>query len=107
MNTKINSSTALQRIGMALVAMGLAGLLAACGGGSDAPTAAPPPPAAAITAQPTDQSAVVGTSATFSVTATNTTGYQWQRSSDGGATFADVARMRPAQIAFTRTLFFA
>ncbi len=54
-------------------------------GGNDSP------PAAAITAQPTDQSAVAGTPATFSVTATNATGYQWQRSSDGGLTFADVA----------------
>ena len=91
MNAKITVLNVLQRIGMALVSVGLAGLLVACGGGSDAPTAAPPPPAAAITAQPTDQSAVAGTSATFSVTATNASGYQWQRSSDGGATFADVA----------------
>ena len=90
----MNASTAsffrLQRICMTVVAMGLAGLLAACGGGNDPPAAAPPP-AAAITAQPTDQSAVAGTMATFSVTATNVTSYQWQRSSDGGATFADVA----------------
>ena len=92
MNAKIEVSTVLQRIGMALVAMGLAGLLAACGGGGGSDAPAPvSPPATAITAQPTDQSAVVGTSATFSVTATNTTGYQWQRSSDGGATFVDVA----------------
>jgi hypothetical protein len=61
--------------------------LAACGGGN-----APPPPAmAAITTQPTDQSVVAGTPATFSVAATDHTGYQWQRSSNGGATFADVA----------------
>ena len=38
------------------------------------------PTAAAITAQPTDQSVVVGTTATFDVVATATTGYQWQRS---------------------------
>ena len=89
MNANTASSALLQRICMTVVAMGLAGLLAACGGND--PPAAAPPPAAAITAQPTDQSAVVGTAATFSVTAANATGYQWQRSGDGGATFADVA----------------
>lgn len=90
MNAKFNGSTVLQRIGMAVVAMGLAGLLAACGGGNDSPPAAAPL-AVAITAQPTDQSAVAGTAATFSVTATNATGYQWQRSTDGGATFGDIS----------------
>jgi predicted secreted protein len=64
--------------------------LAACGGGNSPPP--PPPPAmAAITTQPTDQSVVAGTPATFSVAATSATGYQWQRSSNGGASFADVA----------------
>ena len=89
MTSKITSSGVLRRLGMVFVAMTMAGLLAACGGGSDAPPAAVAP-AAAITAQPTDQSAVAGSTATFSVTATNATGYQWQRSSNGGISFTDV-----------------
>lgn len=90
MTSKITSSGVLQRLGMAFAAMTMAGLLAACGGGSDAPPAAAAP-AAAITAQPTDQSAVAGSTATFSVTATNATGYQWQRSNYAGTSFADVS----------------
>ena len=62
-----------------------------CGGGESNPPPAPPPPIAAITAQPTDQSVVTGTAATFSVVATNATGYQWQRSTDGGASFTSVS----------------
>ena len=61
------------------------------GGGGDGNSSQAPPPAAAITTQPTDQSAVAGTSVTFTVTATNATGYQWQRSSDGGGSFVDLA----------------
>ena len=57
MNANTASFFRLQRICMTVVAMGLAGLLAACGGGNDPPAAATPP-AAAITAQPTDQSVV-------------------------------------------------
>ena len=65
-------------------------LLAACGGGkADIPGLASA--AVAITGQPTDQSAVAGSTATFRVTATNATGYQWQRSSSAGAAFTDVA----------------
>ena len=74
-----------------LVILTVFGLLAACGGGSSAPVV-PPPPAAAlatITAQPADQSVVAGTPATFNVVATGATGYQWQRSADGGATFTN------------------
>jgi len=67
----------------------LLGFLAACGGGGSAPPVAPP--AAAITAQPTDQSVVAGTAAIFSVVASNATGYQWQRSTDGGASFTSVS----------------
>lgn len=60
--------------------------LTACGGSSTtAPTAA------AITSQPTDQSVVVGTTVTFTVLATDATGYQWQRSTNGGTTFTDVS----------------
>ena len=89
MTSRITNPGVLQRMGMAFVAMTTVGLLAACGGGSVAPPAAAAP-AAAVTAQPTDQSAVAGSTATFSVTATNATGYQWQRSSNGGISFTDV-----------------
>lgn len=60
-------------------------VLAACGEGGTAESAA------AISSQPTDQSVVVGTTATFTVVASNATGYQWQRSTDGGTTFTDVS----------------
>ena len=61
-------------------------LIVACGGGGSSA----PPPMAAITAQPADQSVVAGAAAPFSVTATDTTGYQWQKSSDSGATFGNI-----------------
>ena len=89
MTSRITHSAMFKRAAIAFVAMTMAGLLAACGGGNAAPPLAAPP-AAAITAQPTDQSAVAGSTATFSVTATNATGYQWQRSSSAGASFADL-----------------
>jgi alpha-tubulin suppressor-like RCC1 family protein len=46
-----------------------------------------------ITQQPQDASVVEGQTASFSVTALGTPpfAYQWQRSDDGGATFADIA----------------
>lgn len=46
-----------------------------------------------ITQQPADASVVEGQTATFSVTALGTPpfSYRWQRSSDGGATFSDIA----------------
>ena len=78
------NSAILKRVIMAFVAVAMTAVLAACGGGGGVS------PAAAISAQPTDQSAVAGTAATFSVTATNATDYQWQRSS-AGSTFVDVA----------------
>lgn len=62
--------------------------MAACGGGSNTPGETPA--TAAITAQPTEQSVVAGTAATFNVVAADATGYQWQSSSDGGTTFANV-----------------
>jgi alpha-tubulin suppressor-like RCC1 family protein len=44
-----------------------------------------------ITTEPADQSVTVGATATFAVTATGTAlTYQWQRSNDGGATFANI-----------------
>ncbi len=63
-------------------------LLTACGGGSGGGSSTP---AVAITVQPADRSVEAGTTATFEVVATHATGYQWQRSNDGGTTFADVA----------------
>lgn len=56
------------------------------GGGGDTSTAA-----VAITVQPADQRVLAGTPATFEVVATHASGYQWQRSTDGGTTFAGVA----------------
>ncbi len=60
--------------------------LSACGGGGG--TGQSP---VAITAQPTDQSVVAGTTATFSVVASNASNYQWQSSTDGGTTFANLS----------------
>ena len=48
-------------------------------------------PAAAITAQPTDQTVVSGTSATFTVAASNATGYQWQISTNSGGSFSNIS----------------
>ena len=64
-------------------------LVTACGGGGGGGGSSTP--AVAITVQPADRSVVVGTTATFEVVATHATGHQWQRSNDGGTTFADVA----------------
>jgi hypothetical protein len=61
-------------------------LLAACGGGGGTGQSS-----AAITAQPTDQSVVAGTAATFAVVASNATNYQWQSSTDGGTTYTSVS----------------
>jgi Tol biopolymer transport system component/uncharacterized protein (DUF736 family) len=71
--------------------------ITACGGGAGG---APEPTAAVITGQPTDQSVVVGSTATFSVVATGATGYQWQ-SSDSGANFTDVAGATSAILTLT------
>ena len=49
------------------------------------------PPTTGILSQPTDQSVVAGTTATFEVAARNASGYQWQRSTDNGTTFVDVS----------------
>ena len=64
----------------------LLAFLAGCGPSPTSPTAT-----ATITAQPADQSATEGTSATFTVVATNASAYTWQRSPSGGATFVDIA----------------
>lgn len=78
MNTRI--------IAKSFALLAVLGLIAACNGHNT-----PGPSTTAITAQPTDQSVVVGTTATFTVVASNATGYQWQRSTNNGATFSDVS----------------
>ena len=58
--------------------------LGACGDGAS--------PAPTISVQPGDTSAVAGSAATLSVTASGTdSGYQWQSRSDGGASWRDIA----------------
>ncbi|ALC16216.1 hypothetical protein DSOUD_1437 [Desulfuromonas soudanensis] len=62
-------------------------VLTACGDDGSTP---PGQPAAVITTQPVDQSVVAGTTATFTVAASNAAGYQWQISTDSGLTFSDI-----------------
>lgn len=52
------------------------------GGGGSAP---------AITAQPSNQSVTAGSTASFSITATGATSYQWQRSTDSGSNWSNVS----------------
>lgn len=88
----------------------------ACGGGGDAsapvapapvptPTPSPPPPPPptlpTITAQPSAQRAGAGTPVTFSVVSPNATTHQWQRSTDTGATWTDVAGANAASLTLT------
>ncbi len=75
------------------------GLLAACGGGgSSAPAPAAVP--VSITSQPSSASVLAGASATFTVAATGDgLAYQWQLSTDGGATWANVAGATTASYA--------
>jgi hypothetical protein len=56
-------------------------------------TVNPAPVAAAFTTQPANQSVTAGSAAAFTVVATGTPAptLQWQRSTDGGATFANIA----------------
>jgi hypothetical protein len=86
------SSAWLRRTGVAMV-LGLAlGLnLASCGGGGGAPVPVPVPVPAVITSQPASASVVAGATASFSVVATDATGYQWQVSTNSGANFVNVA----------------
>ena len=75
-----------------LVLLSLLTWLAAC---SDSP-----PPEPVISVQPSDASAVAGTAATLSVTASGPdVAYQWQLSSDGGTTWANVAGATQASYA--------
>lgn len=67
-----------------------AALLAACGGGGGGEAEAQRP--ASITGNPSDANVTVGGTATFTVVATgDALSYQWQLSSDGGNTWANVA----------------
>ncbi len=71
-----------------LLVLALLALLAACGGGGGT---APDPVPPAITTQPAAQGGVAGTAASFSVVASGSNlTYQWQRSLDGGSTWADI-----------------
>jgi hypothetical protein len=65
--------------------------LAACHD-DDPPAPAPAPTPASITTQPADRTATVGNAVAFSVTAAgDSLSYQWQRSTDAGANWANVA----------------
>lgn len=75
-------------------ALALAATLAACGGGSDTPAATDPValPAAVILAQPLDSQVIAGATARFSVSSSGQAlTYRWQRSTDGGQSWQDVA----------------
>lgn len=48
-------------------------------------------PAPTITSNPSNSSICSGTNTSFSITTTNATGYQWQVSSNGGSTYANVS----------------
>jgi hypothetical protein len=89
---------------LALVAISAGGLIAIVGSGGGAlglPSDCPPgmncnapPPAAGAEVRPAYVTALVGTPVTYSAETVNTTGtvtYQWSRSTDGGASYADIA----------------
>ncbi len=85
---------AMRRIAAAGVCMALA----ACGGSADAPP--PPESMPTVLTQPTDQSVVVGTSATFTVSALGAAplSYQWASSPDG-ITFTNIVGANAASYA--------
>jgi hypothetical protein len=91
----ISSFGALRRVFIALMALGLS-VLAACGGGGggggDGSSGAAGPVPVSISVQPSATSSLTGTSAAFSVTAAGDgLSYQWQRSTDAGTSWADIA----------------
>ena len=89
----------------ALLALFLAGSLfglTGCGGGGSDDAA--PPVAPTISAQPADSQLTQGGNAQFQVNATVdgvTLRYQWQRSNDGGTTWADIAGATTATLSLT------
>ena len=89
--------SAVRRV-LAILASALT--LAACGGGGGGGgggSSTPPPPAPTISAQPAAQTVNAGASASFSVTASGATAYQWQRNG------AAIAGATGASYAFTTT----
>jgi hypothetical protein len=85
-----NAIRAYRLLTYGLVSVLLSGLVA-CDRGNTDDGGGGGTPAAVITAQPTDQSVIAGSTATFSVAANNASGYQWQRSTDGGTSFSNLA----------------
>ncbi len=57
-----------------------------------------------IDAQPTDVSAIEGDAATFTASANGSTSLQWERSNNGGATFAPVSGATGASLTLVATL---
>ena len=86
-----------------VAAAGIGMVLAACGGSADAPP--PPESVPSVLTQPADQSVVVGTSATFSVSALGAAplSYQWASSPDG-ITFTNIAGANAAAYATGATI---
>ena len=64
-----------------------------------------PPPAPVVTTNPVDQTVVEGATATFTAAATSSVAatVQWQVSTDGGGTFADVAGATSTTLAIAST----
>lgn len=60
-------------------------------------------PASTFTVQPTDVTVCEGGSATFNVTATNVSGYQWQVSTNGGTSFTDISGATAATLSVSGT----
>jgi len=60
--------------------------------------------AAAITGQPANISVCSGSAASFSVTASNATGYQWQLSTDNGATWNNISGATSATYTIASTV---
>jgi|SRR5450755_499501 len=91
-----------QKVALAGVwALGLIAIVGSGGGSPGLPSDCPPgldcsapPPAPTANVQPPYVTALVGTPVTYSAETSNVSGgltYQWSRSSDGGATYADIA----------------
>lgn len=86
MDRSISAKPAWQRF---MLLMGML-LLTACGGGGSDAESAPPTPV--IRTQPADVSVVAGGAATFTVVASGQSPvYQWQISTDDGASWTDLA----------------